>query len=297
MAINNTTVVPVVVAAAFLVEYRKLRVYSDRTNNTWRNALRSSGDTVIVNTPQAGAVTDYAANGTVSYANADVGTPTTLTVDKVKSWSLKFDDLQRAQASLPVLTAAVTETAQVLAETVDADVRAAMVAGATDVTTNLALNHNKTGGLKVDDLRLSAFHRILDTANVPRTGRWAIIGPYTAEILQKIALANDQLLASSRGAVGEQLLNGSLGTFAGFNWYVGPSTWSNYSASGNTANEELIFGNDSATAFVDQVTRTEQLRLPNTFADAIRGLYSYGAKVVRGNRLVKVTAAVTNVPK
>ena len=297
MAINNTTVVPIVVAAAFLTEYRKVRVYADRTNNTWRNSLRSSGDRVIVNTPQAGAIADYTANGAVTYANADVGTPVTLMVDKIKSWSLKFDDILAARSSLRVLTADVAETAQALAETVDSDVRAAMVAEASDVTTNLALNHNKTGGLKVDDLRLASFHRLLDVANVPRAGRWAIVGPYTAEILQKIALANDQLLASSRGAQGEQLLNGALGQFAGFQWYVGPSTWSGYNASGNTANEELIFGNDTATAFVDQVTRTEQMRLPDTFADAVRGLYSYGAKVVRSNRLVKVTAALTNIPK
>lgn len=329
MAINNTTVVPQIIAAAFLVEYRKNRVFTDRTNNTWRSALRSAGDTVIVNTPgSASAITDYTANSTVSYADADVGTPITLTIDRVKAWSIKFDDLNAAKSSLPVLRQQVTEQAQELANVVDRDVKAAM-----DDTNNASPGSNTAGAgygpdisidytekgasandaIRLENFKLNAYHRILDLADVPLNGRWAIVGPYTAELIRTIAAANDRILAGPRDSIGNRLLNnGVMGDFQGFTWYVSNQIGSLFGANARvqpTANtrgnpavtagnawEPIYVGNDSATAFVDQISRTEQIRLQTTFADAVRGLYSYGAKVIRQNRVLRGNVAIANVP-
>ncbi|MYF38266.1 MAG: hypothetical protein F4219_05795 [Gammaproteobacteria bacterium] len=328
MAINNTTVVPQVIAAAFLVEYRKARVFSQRTNNTWRSSLRSAGDRVIINRPGPGSVSDYSANATITYGNADVGTPVTLTIDKTKAWSLKFDDLQAAMSSLPVLTQQVQESAQELANVVDRDVRSAMEEDSTtlpggrgpDTSTTAAAaagdfdDGNQRYGLDYDaasleDLQLQTAHRRLDLSDVPRTGRWVIVGPYMAELIQKIALANDRVLAGPRDSIGNQLIsNGLMGNFAGFDWYVSNNMNSDYTATAasksgdteakpaNSAREVVYFGNDTATAFVDQVSRTEQIRLQTTFADAVRGLYSYGSKVVENGRLLKRRFEIVKVP-
>lgn len=329
MAITNDTVVPKVIAAAFLVEYRKARVFSARTNNTWRSSLRSAGDTVIVNTPgSATAITDYTANSSITYANADVGTPITLTVDKVKAWSIKFDDLNAAKSSLNVLRQQVVEQGQELANIVDRDVKAAM-----DATNNansarntigagygpdISIDFNEkaageTDAIRLENLKLNAYHRMLDLEDVPLQGRWAIVGPYTAELIRTIAAANDRILAGPRDSLGNTILNnGVMGSFQGFTWYVSnqigsiagakakvdPSatTRGNPAVSANNAWEPMYVGNDSATAFVDQISRTEQIRLQTTFADAVRGLYSYGSKVIRQNRVLRGTVSIANVP-
>ena len=319
MAIDNTTVVPRIIAAAFLVAYRKARVFADRTNNTWRSALRNAGDTVIINQPGTGSISDYTSGGTVTYGDADVGTPITLSIDKVKSWAIKFDDLEAAKASLPVLQQQVQESANELALVVDRDVKASMdaVGGATDPgsSLDLALNQNSPA---LTDMKLNAFHRLLDLQDVPLEGRFVIVGPYTAEYIRTVAAANDRILAGPRDSVGNQLLNnGVMGSFQGFTWYV-----SNNRASGSTdstvlgtaraaaaatANsrrvsavasgrvaEPMYIGNNSATAFVEQINRTEQIRLQTTFADAIRGLYSYGSKVIKPERLIRANIAIQN---
>ena len=85
MAINNTTVVPKIIAAALIRAYRRQTVYAGRVNNTWRNALNANGDTVILNQPASVSISDYTANGTITYANADVGTPQELTISKRKA--------------------------------------------------------------------------------------------------------------------------------------------------------------------------------------------------------------------
>jgi hypothetical protein len=49
-------------------------------------------------------------------------------------------------------------------------------------------------------------------------------------------------------------------------------------------------GGPGAFAFVGQVTKVEGYRPPDRFADAVKGLYIYGGKVVRPNALVCLTA-------
>ena len=297
MAINNTTTVPKIVAAGFLKEYQRLRVFGQRVNNTYRNILNPYGDTIIINRPGPASVSDYAANDTITYANADVGDPLELSMDKVKHWAIKFDDLLAAISKPNVLQDGVVEHARVLAETVDTDVRAKMLAGAT-ASRAVTVDHAATG-LSVDNLQLSAFHRTMDLVSIPRQGRWAIIGPFYAEIVQKIALKNDTILGNASSGGNRGLVNGSMGSFAGFQWYVAPGTFSTQgSPSSGTfkATETVLFGNDTATAFLDQIRKTERLRLQNTFADAVRGLYKYGAEVIYPRRLFKSVTTINKVP-
>ena len=78
--------------------------------------------------------------------------------------------------------------------------------------------------------------------------------------------------------------------------YVAPGNYSTFNSGQKRATETLFYGVDSATAFIDQVNRTEQLRLQTTFADAVRGLYSYGYKVISPERIFKSAGRVNNVP-
>lgn len=297
MAIDNTTTVPKIVAATFLKEYQRSRVFAARVNNTYRNMLNAYGDTIIINRPGPASVKDYAANDTINYANADVGTPLELSMDKVKTWAVKFDDLLAAISKPNVLQDAVIEHARVLAETVDADVRAKHIAGATAARA-LTLNTEKNG-LGIADLKIETFHRTMDLANMPREGRWAIVGPFYAEIVQKVALANDRILGNADSGGNRSLVNGAMGSFAGFQWYVAPGTFSTQGSptSGKfSATETVIYGNDTAVAFLDQIRKAERIRLETTFADAVRGLYKYGAQIVYPNRLFKSETTISNVP-
>ena len=110
--------------------------------------------------------------------------------------------------------------------------------------------------------------------------------------MQRIGLTNSTIFGLSQGS--SPLINGSLGSFAGFNVYVSPGN-ATVNKSARTANEQILFGNDTACAFIDRVARTERLRLQNTFADAVRGLYQYGSKVLYPNRIFKYTAPYTKI--
>ena len=292
MALDNTTTIPKIVAANFLAALRQSQVFGARTNSSWAGQLGQYGNEVIINTPAEATIGDYTRTTQISYTGADVGTPVTLQLNKTKSWAIKFNDLDAAVSKPDVLQSSVAEHGVKMAETIDSDVRAAMDAGATD---GPALTVDHSGNkLMLDSFKFASLHRLLDLNNVPRAGRFLIVGPYMAEALQRLALKNDVLLA---GSGTESLANGSIGSFAGFNISVAPGTYSTYTDSSMTATETAFFGVDSATAYVDQIRKTERLRLESEFADAVRGLMSYGYKVIDSKRIFKSAVTVNKVPQ
>lgn len=308
MALNNNTVVPKVIAAALLLAYRQRRVYGARVNNTWRNALNNGGDTVIINRPLAGSVANYNRSTNITYPAVDIN-DAGLTLQLgghdgiglggvVKYWSVKFDDLDRALSTVNILNSALVEYGEALANQVDADIRTAMVT--TTVSNRQTLPEAKIDldTIKDDTDALDRFgfeliHKALDWKRVPREGRWLIVGPAFVEALQKSVLSNETLLSTPQQSA---LANGRVGSLAGFTVYVADPKDSKYEAavsSGPAENqhkkryvETVVAGVDSATAFIDRIRRTERLRLENTFADAVRGLYEYNAKLLQPERLL-----------
>jgi len=329
MTLDNTTTVPKVVAAALLQKYHTNRVYSQRVNNAYRSLLRGSGDTVIINTHNAVTIGDYTVGGTLSYTAADVGGPVELALTKQKSWAVSIDDINAAKSRPNVLAAAVSQYGEELATVVDGDVRNAMyeatfsnfanrTAGNNRLST-LDLDHDGTGEPNLAAFGFTTMARAMDANNVPNAGRWVIVGPLVAEYLQAAVMNDTRLLATSQRE--RILINGELPyEFAGFRVYKsrnvlgGPSSVNRTGSSNAAVNtgvpsarspqldddegfEEVIFGVDSATAFIDQVRRTESIRLQTTFADAVRGLYTYGVKVLNNEWLYGRQVKVANVPE
>lgn len=292
---TNDTIVPKIIAGAFLQAYRKSLVLGARMNNRWRNLLNAGGNQVIINQPATLAdsvIKDYTANATVTYEGIGIGSPVTLELEKTKSWAIKFDDLDAQIATLPVLSQSVNDYAYVLARTVDNDIRTAMFAqastaawtGATLPMDAASKTENSVDVAAFTQLGLSRLHLQLDLLNVPRSGRWMIIGPYTAAALQFIAMDKVELLA-----VKDAKINGMVGTFGGFSFYVDPGATVTLSNENKTATEAFLVSTNEAFAFIDTIRKTERLRLQNTFADAVRGLYQYGYKAVRPTIMLKGT--------
>ena len=302
MALNNSTVVPKIIAAQLLLAYRQRRVYADRVNNTWRNALNAGGNEVIINRPIAGSVADYTRSTSITYnQNADVnaagltlqlgGTGGIGMGGVTKYWHVKFDDLDRALSSIDLLQSSIVEYGEALSNQVDADVRTAMLASATSAgTTEIDLDDIAEDTTGLDFFGFETLHKQLDWKRVPRAGRWLIVGPAFMESLQKTVLSSEQLLATPQQA---GLANGRVGSIAGFTIYMGDPANSAFTAKAGAVkafySETVLAGVDSATAFIDRIARTERLRLESSFADAVRGLYEYNAKVLLPERLFKRT--------
>ncbi len=298
MAISNATTIPILVAARLLSKYRERLVYGARVSRSYEALLRNGpGDRVRLNIAGGATVADYTRNATLTYANADVGTAQDLVINYAKHWAIKIDDLNEIQSTPRILDAIVTEAGIAMAKQIDDDVYARFTEGRSGgkdgatIGSAISLDFEKSGGMSVNDFGFHRLHRVLDIALVPRRGRFLIVGPYTAEALQFVASQNETIAASPVSG----LVNGNIGSFGGFRIYVGHKAKTALNSGVTTATEQWIYGVDDATEFAEQVRKVERIRLETTFADAVRGLVTYGMKIVKPTAVYNSAVTITKV--
>ena len=125
----------------------------------------------------------------------------------------------------------------------------------------------------------------LDKANVPVSGRFVVVPP---EVYALLLLDDRFVKASDSATANAALLNGEVGRVAGFTVYMSNNTpyasetWS------------IPAGVKTATTYAEQIVSTEAYRLEKRFADAVKGLHVYGAKVTDGTQLAVLKAKVAN---
>lgn len=131
---------------------------------------------------------------------------------------------------------------------------------------------------------------LLDQQNVPRQGRWLIIGPQIMELLSD---EDSKFLNADYGENGA-LRNGLvLPRWNGFRVYLSnnlPQVGTGPATSGTSDQDSnfgvMIAGHDSAVATAEQIKKIEKFRSPFTFADVVRGLHVWGNKILRPEALV-----------
>jgi hypothetical protein len=122
----------------------------------------------------------------------------------------------------------------------------------------------------------------LDLANVPTDGRYVVIRPE----LHGCLLRDARFIRANEAGTTEGLRNGLVGRAAGFDISISNN------APNTTASEYVAqAGRSSAISMAMQINKTEAYRPQSSFADAVKGLTLYGAKVLRPDSLA--TALVT----
>lgn len=130
----------------------------------------------------------------------------------------------------------------------------------------------------------------LDQQNVPKEGRFIVIDPVIKELLSD---EDSRLLNADWGESGA-LRNGLvLPKWNGFRVYesnnlpkIGNGPGTNGAAAQSANFGVILAGHSSAVATAEQISKTERMRSPDTFADIMRGLQLYGRKILRPEAIV-----------
>ena len=133
--------------------------------------------------------------------------------------------------------------------------------------------------------------RVMDVANVDSRGRWLVVDPVFMEILKD---EDSRLLNSDYGGSGLQ--NGlAVNNLHGFRVYVSnnlPAKGTGAGTSGSLAQDAnygvILGGQEDAVASAEQISKVENYRDPDSFADIVRGMHLYGRKILRPQALVTV---------
>lgn len=219
------------------------------------------GNKVVFNRVGAGTLKDY--EGSISWDDINT-TPIEMTFDKKKYFAFSLDDCDKVQLVADVMGATTAEHASILAETYDRDVLTVLAA---------AVVSKNTIGSKSTKIKITSanvYDYIVDLGTklsknkVPKGDRFVTVD---AEILG--LLSKDRRFTSNpnvlvNGIVEGQIINGL-----------------QVVSSEEKPVDQIIAHHRSALGAAKQLDEMEAMRLQSSFADGVRGLCMYGAKVLR----------------
>ena len=268
-----TGFIPKLWSARLLNALDKSHVFANVVNRDYEGEIKKMGDTVHINTIGAVTIGTYTQNTDFSSGPETLATTDqTLTIDQAKYFNFQVDDIDKAQAAGDIMDKAMTLAAYGLADASDKYI-AGILAGAADATNTVSSSAVALTSSNVYE-NVVKMRTILDKANVPTAGRWLVIPP---EMYALILL--DDRFVKTGGEMAEGILRtGLVAQAAGFDIYLSNNCVS--ANSNSTDTYTIVGGVDSAATYAEQIVSTEAYRPEKRFADAVKGLHVYGAKVV-----------------
>lgn len=285
-----TTFIPELWSARLLYALEKAHVATNLVNRNYEGEISNHGDTVHINTIGAITVKSYTKNTDIADPEVLSTTDQTLVIDQSKYFNFQVDDVDKVQAAGELVDTAMGRAAYALADVSDAYLLGVIAAGAA------AGNTIGSAAAPVALTASNVYENIvklktkLDKANVPNTGRTIVVPPDVHSLL----LLDDRFAKSTATAGQEALINGLVGRIAGFDVYMSNNVKTGIGTdTGKTPYFEITAQITDATTYAEQIIKTEAYRMEKRFADAVKGLHVYGAKVTDGTKIAKILASVS----
>jgi hypothetical protein len=304
--------IPSVWAGSILRALDTLLVYAQPAiiNRDYEGDVAAQGDSVRINQIGDVTVNTYSKNADMNAPEALTDAQLVLKIDQAKYFNFQIDNIDRRQASVDQMDEAARRAAYGLRKAIDGYVGSLY----TDISATNQIGSdaspitgtwNAAGTMAYD--RLVDLAVMLDNQDVPEDGRFCVVPPWFEAYLLKDSrfvgfgtVAQDNRLASgslggrSSGNPASQPNNGGgtamapVGRAAGFDVYK-----SNNVPNTTATKYKIIGGHPMAWSFVQQILDTRAYEPERRFADALKGLAVYGAKVVRPNALALLTGNST----
>lgn len=274
--------IPEIWSAAMLESLKKALVFAQPgvVNRDYEGAIKNMGDTVRIRSISRPTIATYTKNSTSISPENLTDAQRSLLIDQAKYFAFEVDDIDSAQSPGGELEAALKEAVYGLRDGADQYV-SALYSGA-DSANALGTVSVTTGDLAYTQLRKLKVK--LDEANVPQEGRWVVVPPWYEGLLLEV----DKFVRLDASGTTEGLRNGQIGRALGFNVLA-----SNNCVNVTGDDWSVMAGHTSAISFAEQINKVETYRPENAFSDALKGLYVYGAKLVRPSAIATVVASIT----
>jgi len=271
-------------AAQILQALQKSLVFGQAgvINRDFEGDIRGKGDTVRITAHGPVTIGNYSKATGLSDPEELDDASVTLDITQSKYFNFRIEDVDKAQMNVALMESATRDAAYGLAEVADEYIVAQMVAGAAGAVGADGSDKIFDGTTDIVTEELLAVKQVLDEANCPMEGRFVVIPPWVIRwLLQEDALVNP-VWSGVEGA----MLNGEVAKLFGFRILQSNNV-------PNTAGDhyKVVAGVARATTFADSVNEVEGYRPDKFFADALRGLHVYGAKVVDPSCLCVLTCA------
>lgn len=269
-------------AARLLVALTKALVYAQANvvNRDYEGEIKQHGDSVKIATIGDVTIGDYTKNTNIADPQILSDADQMLIIDQAKYFNFYIDSVDKAQQNVNVMDEAMRRAAYGLMDVADQFVAANHIYVP-------ASNMIGTDGAPKTPTKADAYEYLvdlkvlLDEANVPTTGRFAIVPAWFHGLLLK----DDRFVKSGTNKSDIVLANGEVGEAAGFTVLLSNNV-------PNTAGTKykIIAGHPMAYSYAEQIVDLKTYEPEKKFGDAVKGLHVYGGRLVRPSAWTVLTA-------
>lgn len=276
MAITNF--IPTVWSETLYRELDKQYVAVANCNRDFEGDIKASGSVVKICGVGEINVNEYTKNTDMSTPQALSDTVKELTVNRARYFNFQIDDIDRAQCSPKLLEQAMSIAATSLSNEADSYIYSLYDNAGSTVTLNGATHET------ILDSIIEARQKLYENNVSDTSGVVIEVSPAVASLILKAKL----LTSSDNTGVLEA---GCLGSIGGCKVYVSNNI--NLVESGDYMYHKCLIRTKRAIAFAEQLSEIEAFRPEKRFADAIKGLHLYGAKVVYPKEMVLLNVGIS----
>ena len=268
MAITNF--IPTIWSENLITALDKQYIGVANCNREYEGEIKNKGSVVKICGVGAITVSDYTKDSDMSSPQSLSDTVTELAIDKAKFFNFQIDDVDKAQCSPKLMDIAMKSAAASIADEADKYVYSLYADADTKIT------HDDANDGKLIDSIIKARQALYENGVTDSTSVVLEVSPAVAAVILK-----EKLVLTNSTEVYE---NGYLGSIAGCKIYVSNNI-AKVEESGYS-NHKCIMRTKRAIAFAEQLSEIDAYRPEKRFADAVKGLHLYGAKVVCPTEMV-----------
>lgn len=269
MAISNF--IPTIWSENLLTSLDGYYVGVANCNRSYEGEITGKGSRVKICGVGAISVSDYIKNTDMTEPQELSDTETTLIIDQAKYFNFQVDDIDKTQCSPKLLDAAMKNAANALALEADKYIYSMVHQANNNIVITLGTDTIISGILHARELLYK--QNVIDPSEI------------VVEITPFVATALLKEQGSTFSYNNDALSTGCIGSIAGCNIFVSNSVQSedDYGVLTNFC----LVRTKRAIAYAEQLSEVEAYRPEKRFADAVKGLHLYGARVIYPNEMVR----------
>ena len=246
-------------------------------NRSYEGEITSMGSKVKICGVGDITIGDYIKNSDMSTPQTLSDTACELIIDQAKYFNFQVDDIDRTQCSPKLLDAAMKNAANALAREADAYIYSLFLDDNLDSVYAYESSDDLINGILHCREKLYK-NNVIDPSDI------------VVEISPAVATALIKEQASAFSYNNDTLTTGCIGAVAGCHIFVSNNIDIQDDASSQL--HHCVVRTKRAVAFAEQLSEIEAYRPEKRFADAVKGLHLYGAKLVRPSEYLVLDVTV-----
>ena len=272
MAISNF--IPTIWSENLITSLNKKYVGVANCNRDFEGEIKNKGAIVKICGVGKININDYTKDSDMSSPQALSDTVQELCIDQAKFFNFQIDDIDHAQCSPKLMDLAMSSAAESIADVADKYVYS-LYSTATQIVRHTDISDGNLIKSIIKARKVLYENNVSDSTDVVLE-----VSPAVAA-----ALLHEKIVVTQDGDLYE---NGCIGSIAGCKIYVSNNIAT--TSTSTTSTSKCYMRTKRAIAFAEQLSEISAYRPEKRFADAVKGLHLYGAKVVYPNELVVIEA-------